>query len=120
MHVLHQGRSEYMLIYPNKDPQGSPRIERVIMGPNAAQGEVRQLYVPTNVWKKSRLLPSDLDEVANGRVDKERVGCLITEVVVPGFDWRDHKWMTVADLNEIFGKEDGEIRKELERHVHAN
>jgi predicted cupin superfamily sugar epimerase len=56
-------------------------------------------------------------------VDKERVGCLITEVVVPGFDWRDHRWMTAADLNELFGEDEekyGEIRKELEACIHPN
>ena len=120
MHVLHQGRAEYLLVYP-PDIHGGPVIKRIVMGPNTSKGEVRQLYVESGVWKKSRLLEEDLVEVAEGRTDGEDAGCLITEVVIPGFEWEDHKWMTSADLESLFPKAaDGrnkEIRRELEGHV---
>ena len=35
-------------------------------------------------------------------IDKEKVGCLISEVVTPGFVWQDHEWMTMADLEDLF------------------
>lgn len=71
-------------------------------------GEYRQLLVGKGVWKKSRILPED---IALGKSDeeKDRVGCLITEVVVPGFHWEDHRFMTRHDLDDLFrGVEGGE------------
>jgi len=71
-------------------------------------GEYRQLLVGTGVWKKSRILPED---IALGKSDegKDRVGCLITEVVVPGFHWEDHRFMRRHDLDSLFrGVEGGE------------
>jgi len=93
MHVLHQGRAEYTLITPGSPP----RIERKVIGPNIHAGEVLQLLVPSGVWKMSRILPADLV-----KADPERIGCLITEVVFPGFAWEDHGFLTQADLEALF------------------
>lgn len=32
---------------------------------------------------------------------KRNLGCLITEVVVPGFHWEDHKFLTKESLLEL-------------------
>lgn len=97
MHVHHSGRAEYTLITPSPEKGGLPAIKRVVMGPNASAGELRQLLVGTGVWKMSRLLDVDLKGP-----DLERTGCLITEVVIPGFHWEDHKYLTRAELEEMF------------------
>lgn len=97
MHVHHTGRAEYTLITPSSAKGGLPTIKRVVMGPNVLAGEQRQLLVGTGVWKMSRLLDEDLEGP-----DLERTGCLITEVVVPGFHWEDHKYLTRAELEEMF------------------
>ena len=34
-------------------------------------------------------------DLERSKIDGERVGCLISEVVTPGFDWHDHEYMTV-------------------------
>ena len=47
------------------------------MGENVDEGEVRQLIVEGGWWKASELLEEDLDGD-----DQERIGCLISEVVV--------------------------------------
>ncbi|KAI0263864.1 RmlC-like cupin domain-containing protein [Gloeopeniophorella convolvens] len=99
MHVHHSGRAEYTLITPSPTPDTPPTIERVVMGPNARAGERRQLLVGTGVWKMSRLLPEDLDA---SKENLERTGCLITEVVVPGFHWEDHHYLTRKGLEELF------------------
>jgi predicted cupin superfamily sugar epimerase len=91
-HVLHQGRAEYTLIHPGT-AGGPARVERVIMGTDASRGEQRQLLVGTGVWKKSRVPAADL-----ARGVRESTGCLITEVVVPGFAWEDHAYLTAAGL----------------------
>ncbi|KAH7881368.1 RmlC-like cupin domain-containing protein [Lentinula edodes] len=105
-HILHQGRAEYTLIYPTNPPT----IEKHIIGTNVSAGESRQLLVGTGVWKMSRLLPEDMDH-----------GCLITEVVVPGFHWEDHQFLTKGGLHELLenvkGEEKETIMKQLEKHV---
>jgi uncharacterized protein len=67
------------------------------MGTDVTKGEVRQLLVGTGVWKMSRLPEADLK-----RGEREEVGCLITEVVVPGFAWEDHEYLTRSGFEELF------------------
>ncbi|KAF9644436.1 hypothetical protein BDM02DRAFT_3121924 [Thelephora ganbajun] len=96
-HVLHQGRAEYTLITPV--PDGPPKVEVKVIG--IGHGEHRQLLVGTGVWKKSRILPEDI-ALGKSDQDKDRIGCLITEVVVPGFHWEDHKFMKKHDLEDLY------------------
>ncbi|OJT10828.1 hypothetical protein TRAPUB_12640 [Trametes pubescens] len=98
MHVLHQGRAEYTLITPGSPPT----IEKKVMGPNVHAGELLQLLVPTGVWKMSRLLQEDLD-AASSNASQERCGCLITEVVFPGFAWEDHGFLTRSTFDALWG-----------------
>ena len=86
-HVLHQGRAEYTLITPGVAGK-PPTIEKKVMGTNTAAGELRMLFVGTGVWKMSRLLPEDL-ALGTTPEKADKVGCLIHEVVVPGFHWED-------------------------------
>lgn len=37
----------------------------------------------------------------------DSTGCLITEVVFPGFHWEDHKYLTAADLEGMWGGKAG-------------
>lgn len=63
-----------------------------------------QLLVPSGVWKMSRLLPADLARAAD---DPAHVGCLITEVVFPGFAWEDHDFLARKDVEALFGGASG-------------
>lgn len=101
-HVLHQGRAEYTLITPA--PNGPPKIEVKVMG--TGPGEHRQLLVGAGIWKKSRILPEDM-ALAKSDQDKDNIGCLITEVVVTGFAWEDHKFMKKQDLEDLFKDAEG-------------
>lgn len=98
MHVLHQGRAEYTLIHP----ENPPRIEKVIMGPNIDVGEKLQLLVGSNIWKKSKLLDDDVSAADKDPAKRDRTGCLITEVVFPGFHWEDHKYLSRAELERLW------------------
>ncbi|OCH94696.1 hypothetical protein OBBRIDRAFT_831528 [Obba rivulosa] len=102
MHVLHQGRAEYVLITPGNPP----RVEKKVMGADIQNGEVLQLLVPSGIWKMSRLLPSDLAIARASLEAGEHVGCLITEVVFPGFAWEDHYFLTQSGLTALFGDSD--------------
>ncbi|KAI0343385.1 hypothetical protein BDW22DRAFT_1355804 [Trametopsis cervina] len=103
MHVLHQGRVEYTLIYP----ENPPRIEKAIMGPDIANGEVLQLHVDSNIWKKSKILDEDLELAKTDPAKRDEIGCLITEVVFPGFAWEDHHYLTREKLEDLWGGKDG-------------
>lgn len=57
----------------------------------------------------SEIPKEDLALVDAGKIDKDQVGCLITEVVVPGFVWEDHAFLTQDKLKELLsGHEEGE------------
>ncbi|KAL5536156.1 hypothetical protein ACEPAF_4261 [Sanghuangporus sanghuang] len=111
-HVLHQGRAEYTLIAPGVAGK-PPTIEKKVMGPNAAAGELRMLFVGTGIWKMSRLLPEDL-AVGITPEKADKVGCLIHEIVVPGFHWEDHQFLTKEKLDALFeGSPDKEEKIKL-------
>lgn len=97
MHVLHQGRATYTLITPTNPP----KIEYVTIGTDIAAGEQRQLLVGTGVWKRSEIPKADLDHASVNK-QEEKTGCLITEVVFPGFHWEDHKFLTLPALEALF------------------
>jgi predicted cupin superfamily sugar epimerase len=48
-------------------------------------GQLLFLEVPPNTWKASRLLP-------------EAAEALVSEVVIPGFDWADHEYLHARQL----------------------
>ena len=114
MHVLHQGRAEYTLITPGTPPKIERKVQLIcfrdvmrridnapqVMGFNIHDGELLQLLVPIGVWKMSRLLEADL-VAASTDAAKDRCGCLITEVVFPGFVWEDHAYLTHRTFGEL-------------------
>ncbi|SMN22562.1 similar to Saccharomyces cerevisiae YML079W Non-essential protein of unknown function with structural resemblance to plant storage and ligand binding proteins [Maudiozyma saulgeensis] len=77
IHILQRGKGQYVLIHPD----GTIKSFRV--GFDYANGEVSQWVVPGGVYKASFLLPNE--EFSDG--------LLISEVVVPGFDFDDHMFM---------------------------
>ncbi|KAF9258500.1 hypothetical protein L218DRAFT_964417 [Marasmius fiardii PR-910] len=99
-HIHHQGRMEYTLITPGSPP----KIEKKILGTDIANGESRLIVADAGVWKFARLLPDDLKDE-----NRAREGCLMTMLLVPGFDFEDHEFMRMEDLVSVFeGVEGGE------------
>lgn len=73
------------------------------------------LLVGTGVWKMSQLPQEDLDAAEAAPEGKreearDKVNCLITEVVVPGFHWDDHKYLTREGLEKLFEGDEEKIR----------
>ena len=71
-------------------------MHRVILGPDVKNGEVTQLFVPGGWWKASEIPEEDLlllDAPSAGGL-KEQIGCLITEVVIPGWTPDQHKFIS--------------------------
>ena len=87
------------------------------MGPNIHAGEVMQLLVPSGIWKMSRLLDEDLAGAASSGDAKDRCGCLITEVVFPGFAWEDHCFLSRVEFDALWPAKDVPEARELEKYV---
>jgi hypothetical protein len=83
---------------------GKARVETFVVGPNVAKGERLQWIVEGGTYKGSFLLP---DEEGGETSD----GLLISETVVPGFEWDDHDYMKPERLDALVTEEQ---RRELE------
>ncbi|WVQ95455.1 hypothetical protein IAU59_002552 [Kwoniella sp. CBS 9459] len=118
-HIHHAGRALYTLIRPpsTSSPPGqvetSPSIHRVIVGSNVTEGEVTQLFVPGGWWKASEipeedllLLEIDAPEAEKAQL-KERIGCLISEVVVPGWNPDQHQFIDEDKLKAMWSGNSG-------------
>lgn len=93
IHLHHSGRALYTLIEPPQSKHEKPTIHRIILGPDITRGEVSQLFVPGGWWKVSEIPEEDrllLDAPDSGKELKERIGCLISEVVIPGWNPDQH------------------------------
>ncbi|KAM0746031.1 hypothetical protein T439DRAFT_330223 [Meredithblackwellia eburnea MCA 4105] len=115
-HLLHSGRAKYTLVRPSPVPGQAPEEKTVVMGEDTANGEVRQLVVEGGWWKASEIPMMDLEGLKDGQ--GEKVGCLISEVVVPGFHWEDHQFLSHPQLVTLFGGDkDHEGVKKYESYV---
>ena len=84
------------------------------MGVDFLLGEKRELFVAGGVWKMSQIPKADLKTAETEVNGKEKVGCLISEVVTPGFVWEDHEWLTIDGLKKLFeGVENGDAQVEF-------
>lgn len=115
IHTLHRGRGRYVVIHAGEaasesHPNGyggsedgsdeasrwnsKARIASFVVGPNVDKGERLQWIVEGGTYKGSFLLP----DVEGGT---ESDGLLISETVVPGFEWGDHDYMKAKRLEAL-------------------
>jgi predicted cupin superfamily sugar epimerase len=95
IHTLHRGRGRYVLIHPDG------RVESFNVGQNIENGEKLQWIVEGGVWKASFLLDVE-DENGN---TQENEGLLISETVVPGFEYSDHEFLSSGRSRIILAPE---------------
>jgi len=93
VHTLHKGRGRYVIIHANEGETGKCRIETFVVGHNIEKGEKLQWIVEGGKYKASFLLP----DTEGG---EESGGLLISETVVPGFEYTDHNFMPSGDLGK--------------------
>ncbi|KAL1979445.1 hypothetical protein VTN96DRAFT_5955 [Rasamsonia emersonii] len=113
VHTLHRGRGRYVLIHADEvlrgdraAQNGKARIESFVVGHDIARGERLQWIVEGGKYKASFLLPDDDNDDG-----KKSEGLLISETVVPGFEFADHDFMQAKTLDELLTPEEA---KELQ------
>lgn len=103
VHTLHKGRGRYVLI------NAAGEIETFVVGHDVARGERLQWIVEGDHYKASYLLPDT--EGAESSAE----GLLISETVVPGFEYCDHDFLPRDGLTQLLGGERAEGLKWLVR-----
>ncbi|KAK0638780.1 RmlC-like cupin domain-containing protein [Cercophora newfieldiana] len=109
VHTLHRGRGRYVTIHADEPGH---RVETFVVGQDIAKGERLQWIVEGGKFKASFLLP-DVD--GNGEETGKSEGLLISETVIPGFEYFDHDFLVKKSLVELVGEDKA---KELEWLVH--
>lgn len=96
VHTLHKGRGRYVLI------SAAGEVETFVVGQDVASGERLQWIVEGDHYKASYLLPD-----AEGAGSSAQ-GLLISETVVPGFEYCDHDFLPRGGLGRLLGEERAE------------
>lgn len=110
IHTLHRGRGMYVLIHADEPdlPGGGKRVESFVVGQDLEIGEKLQWIVDGGKFKASFLLDVEGQE--------ENEGLLISETVVPGFEYCDHDFLPdVETLKDLVGEVKAEELKWLLR-----
>lgn len=100
VHTLHRGRGRYVLIHADEEGK-EKRVETYIVGPNVAKGERLQWIVEGGKYKASYLLPDE-------ETGSESQGLLISETVVPGFEFCDHDFLPQDGLKSFVSVKEAE------------
>ncbi|KAH9223438.1 DUF985 domain protein [Leptodontidium sp. 2 PMI_412] len=96
VHTLHRGRGSYVIIHADEEGK-EKRVESFVVGHDVEKGEKLQWIVDGGKFKASYLLP---DEEGGS----ESQGLLISETVVPGFEFVDHDFLAPEGLVELLGE----------------
>ncbi|KAL2435174.1 hypothetical protein ABEF95_014235 [Exophiala dermatitidis] len=136
VHTLHRGRGMYVLLDTNRRDSvtGKVPIETFVVGHDLEKGERLQWIVEGGVFKASFLIPDRSDQqtvtksnspAAGGtggttsgdegknEAESSAGGLLITETVVPGFEYADHDFLTFEGMQELLVPEQVEELKWL-------
>ncbi|OTB00655.1 hypothetical protein M426DRAFT_324123 [Hypoxylon sp. CI-4A] len=99
IHTLHRGRGVFILIHADEPdlPGGGKRVESFAVGPDVAKGERAQWIIDGGKFTASFLLPDDAS------LDMSSSGLLISETVVPGFEYCDLDFLHAEDLQSLVG-----------------
>ncbi|KAJ5120622.1 uncharacterized protein N7515_010010 [Penicillium bovifimosum] len=100
VHVWQRGRGRYVIIHADEveGGKGKARVETFVVGPDVAAGERMQWVVEGGKYKASFLLE-------DGGSGESKEGLLISEVVVPGFEFADHDFLRREKMEELLTEE---------------
>ncbi|KIW10828.1 hypothetical protein PV08_10127 [Exophiala spinifera] len=122
VHTLHRGRGRYVILHVDRrDDQGRVPVESFVVGQDVERGEKLQWIVEGGKFKASFLLPDTAAAAAATTTEAAETGVsekglLISETVVPGFEYSDHDFLTAEGMVEYLDpKEIEELRWLLKR-----
>ncbi|KAF2207911.1 hypothetical protein CERZMDRAFT_114883 [Cercospora zeae-maydis SCOH1-5] len=101
VHTLHRGRGRYVIIHADEESRwkSKARVEVFTVGQDVLQGERLQWIVEGGKYKTSFLLPDE-------RGGDGSEGLLISETVVPGFEYSDHDFLKIERLAALVTDEE--------------
>lgn len=104
VHTLHKGRAIYVTMYVDqpRDKSGRVRVNSFLVGQDLVNGEDLQWDVCGGIFKATFLYPDEDD----GQESKD--GMLISETVIPGFEYADHDFLTAEDFVKYLDQEQQE------------
>lgn len=132
VHTLHKGRARYVIVHADEVAssscpggyggeeeglkegerwRGKARVETFVVGQDVSQGERLQWVVEGGKYKASFLLPD------HEGGEKSEEGLLISETVVPGFEFADHDFMRMERLEALL---EGRQKEELAWLIRKN
>ena len=113
LHCYHLGLPiQYVLLHPDRT------LQKIVLGPDILAGQTMQLFVASGCWKAARLWENRSTSTAEfiPSAFKDAGSCdygLITEVVIPGFDYADMELATES----LFKSEYPNLWDELKPYV---
>lgn len=101
MHNLHKGRGIYVILHVDRprDAKGRVLVDTFMVGQDIVNGEDLQWVVAGGKFKATFLIP-DEDEA-----DESMDGLLISETVIPGFEYADHDFLRAEEFVDFLDVE---------------
>lgn len=109
VHDLHKGRGIYVIIHVDqpRDAKGRFRVDTFMVGQDIVNGEDLQWVITGGKFKATFLIPDEDDGPES--VD----GLLISETVIPGFEYADHDFLRAEEFVDYLDVEQQEELKWL-------
>ncbi|EIT78553.1 hypothetical protein AO1008_09716 [Aspergillus oryzae 100-8] len=116
VHTLHRGRGRYVILHADraKENGGIAPIESFVVGHRIEKGERLQWVVDGGKYKCSYLLPDSDGDLPD---DNKSEGLLISETVIPGFEFYDHDFLTAEKMEQLLTTEQVEELKWMVRET---
>ncbi|PWY74291.1 hypothetical protein BO70DRAFT_296875 [Aspergillus heteromorphus CBS 117.55] len=105
IHTLHRGRGVYVVLKSGGGREVQVEVETFVVGHDVARGEKLQWIVEGGDYKATFLIP---DRDGKGESESKSDGLLISETVIPGFEYDDHDFLKREDLQAMVGAKEFE------------
>ncbi|KAK5046452.1 hypothetical protein LTR84_008255 [Exophiala bonariae] len=109
VHNLHKGRGIYVILHVDRprDAKGRVHVDTFMVGQDIFNGEDLQWVITGGKFKATFLIPDEDDGPES--VD----GLLISETVIPGFEYADHDFLRAEEFVDYLDQEQQEELKWL-------
>ncbi|KAI8931512.1 hypothetical protein NX059_011172 [Plenodomus lindquistii] len=129
VHTVIQGRGRYVIIHADDEGEAGEgegemkRIETFVVGTDVSKGERMVWIVEGGKYKASFLLDGsgegegDGDGTGEGNGNREEDRLLISETVIPGFEYSDHDFLTLEKFKTLVSRDQADELEWLVRRT---